>query len=209
MVKLFKAITFVGILFIIGCSDDYFADGGLITNQGSSATLSTFDYLKSEKQSFDTLTTLIQLCGLESAVNSKGNTFFAPRDYSIHNYFKLIYPNPDTRPASLATIPQADLNEITEILKNYIIPNEEIVRSKLTTAYSYQTTYAGRKARFNLFKQDYLGNVGLGAQSVVFSLNMSAPGGKERYQSVQVISSDLKTTNGIVHVLNSDSHIFN
>jgi hypothetical protein len=208
MVKLFKAIAFIGILFIFGCSDEYFTDGGSIATPANSENVNTFDYLKSHKESFDTLATLIQLCGLESVVNAPRNTFLAPRDYSIHNYFKLVFTDPEKQPATLAAIPQDELNKITIILKNYIIPNEEILRNTLTTAYSYKTTYAGTKARFNIVKEDYLGNVGLGAQSIVFSLNMSAPGDKESYQSVQVISSDLRSTNGIIHVLNSDSHIF-
>ncbi len=206
--KLLKAIAFLAVLFAFGCSDNYFSDGGLLPDQSGNLGVSTMDYLKSHRESFDTLATLITLCKLEDAVNAKGNTFLAPRDYSVHNYFKILYPDPEKRPTSLAAIPQEDLEKISGMIKDYIIPNQQIVRSKLASTYSYATTYSGKKARFNVVQQDYLGNVNMGARNIVFSLNVSPAGQKEQYQSVQVVTADLLSTNGVVHLLNSDTHIF-
>lgn len=208
MIKLIKAIAFIGVLFIVGCSDKYFADGGNQPIDHSGALgVSTMEYLKSHNE-FDTLSRLITLTGLEEAVNSKGNTFLAPRDYSIHNYFKLIFPDPENQPETLDAIPQEEIDKITQILKDYIIPNEEIVRSKLLTTYSYVTTYGGKKARFNIVQEDYLGNINMGAKFIIFSLNTSPTGQPERYQSIQVATSDLRSTNGVLHLLNSNTHIF-
>ncbi len=197
------------ILLTAGCSRDYFTDGGSLSLE-KTATLgvSTTDYLRTQGTLFDTLVTLIEMSGLEAAVNAKGNTFLAPSDYSIYNYLNLVFPDPQKRPASLRAIPQEEMNKITGILKNYIIPNQEVVRDKLATTYSYFTTYGEKKARFNLVQDDYLGNVKMGAKFIVFSLNTAAPGQKERYQSVQVATSDLHSTNGVVHLLISSSHIF-
>jgi hypothetical protein len=209
MTKLFKAIALISVLVLFGCKKSYFADGGNVpVDQSGVLGVSTMDYLSSHKESFDTLARLIKITGLETAVNAKGNTFLAPRDYSIHNYFKLLYPDPTKVPATLEAIPQADMNKISQIIKDYIIPNEEIVRSKLSTTYSYVTTYGGKKARFNVVTSDYLGNINMGAKSVIFSLNLAPAGDKDRYQSVQVVISDLRSTNGVVHVLTSESHIF-
>jgi uncharacterized surface protein with fasciclin (FAS1) repeats len=209
MVKLIKALVVIVFLFLGGCSDEYFADGGKEPADESGVIgMSTMEYLTSHGESFDTLASLIRLSGLEEAVNSKGNTFLAPREYSIHNYFKLIYPDAEKQPATLSAIPQEDMDEIREILKDYIIPNAEIDKSKLASTYSYVNTYGNKKARFNLVQDDYLGNVNMGAKFIVFSLNVSEPGEKERYQSVQVVTADLRSTNGIIHVLNSDTHIF-
>lgn len=208
MRKLIQTIAFIGILFSIGCSDKYFEDGGnLPADQNGNLQVSTMDYLKNNPASFDTLATLLSLTNLEAQVNAKGNTFLAPRDYSIHNYFKLIFTDPEKTPKTLAEIPQEEMDKIKVILSNYIIPNEEIVRNKLATTYSYTSTATGTKARFNILKGDYLGNVNMGAESVVFSLNMSPAGMREVYQSVQVATADLRSTNGIVHVLTSESHI--
>ncbi|MCO5235421.1 MAG: fasciclin domain-containing protein [Chitinophagaceae bacterium] len=207
--KFIGIIAIVVVLFTSGCSRDYFADGGEL-NLDEAATLgvTTMDYLKSHGEIFDTLTTLITLCGLEPAVNANGSTFLAPKNYSIRNYFILMYPDPEKRPASFADIPQEEMDEIAEILKNYIIPDNEIVRAQLATSYSYVTTFGGAKARFNIVQNDYLGNLNMGAKFIVFSLSKSTPGAPDRYQSVMVETSDLRSTNGIVHVLQSDAHIF-
>ncbi|MBE9586451.1 fasciclin domain-containing protein [Mucilaginibacter sp. JRF] len=209
MMKLIKAIAFIGILFTIGCKDSYFTDGGAKpADQSGNLGVSTMDYLESHRESFDTLARLIRLTKLEDEVNAQGNTFFAPRDYSIHNYFKLIYPDPQNTPATLEAIPQEDMDRIAAIIKNYIIPGDEIVRNDLATTYSYATTSGDTKARFNVVTSDYLGNVNLGAKFIMFSLNVSPAGATERYQSVQVVTADLRSTNGVVHILNSDTHIF-
>ena len=207
--KFMKTIVLVAVLFTSGCSRDYFADGGTL-NMEETAVLgvSTMDYLKSHGKLFDTLTALITLSGLEPVVNASGTTFLAPQNYSIRNYFNLVYPDPEKRPATFADIPEEDMDKITEIIKNYIIPDEEILRNQLATTYSYATTYGDRKARFNLVRGDYLGNVNMGANYIIFSLDMSEPGQKEQYQSVRVVTSDLRSTNGIVQVLNADTHIF-
>ncbi|MBN8786238.1 MAG: fasciclin domain-containing protein [Terrimonas sp.] len=203
------AIALVVVVFISGCSKDYYADGGTLSlDETETLGVSTMDYLKSHPEIFDTLTTLITMTGLESAVNTSGSTFLAPKNYSIHNYFNLVYPDPEKRPKTFSEITDEDMEIIAEILKNYIIPGKEIVRSGLATTYSYNTTYGGTKARFNIVQDDYLGNLNMGAKYIIFSLNQGAPGGAERYQSVQVETADLHSTNGVVHVLAADSHIF-
>ena len=203
------AIALVIVVFISGCSKDYFADGGTLDPDGTTNLgMSTMDYLKSRPDVFDTLTTLINLTGLETAVNSSGATFLAPKNYSIRNYFNLIYPDIEKRPKAFSDFTDEEMEAIANILKNYIIPGKQILRDGLNKTYSYDTTYAGVKARFNIVQDDYLGNVNMGAKYIIFSLNMGAPGGAERYQSVQVETADLHSTNGIVHVLAADSHIF-
>lgn len=190
-----------------GCNDDYFTDGGPLEGQDGVLNVSTMDYLESQSARFDTLTTLIKLCGLEAEVNQPGNTFFAPQDYSIHNYFRLIFP--EGAWPQLSQITEEEKQEIAGILRNYIIPGQKIVRSGLSTAYSYSTTLGGQKARFNLIKEDYLGNVNMGAAYIVFSLNVNdVENVIELYQSVTVATSGLQSTNGIIHVLSPNTHIF-
>ena len=208
MIKLIKAMALVAALFIVGCKDSYFADGDGPVDQSGNLGVSTMQYLQNNPAQFDTLSRLIRISGLEGAVNATGSTFFAPRDYSIHNYFKLLYPDPANMPATLEAIPQQDKDRIAQIIKDYIIPNQEVLRSKLATTYSYATTFGGKRARFNVVTTDYLGNVNMGAKFVVFSLNMAPAGDKESYQTIQVASADLRSTNGVVHVLNSETHIF-
>ncbi|HRP54920.1 fasciclin domain-containing protein [Agriterribacter sp.] len=203
------AIALVTVVFVSGCSKDYFADGGVLDpDETATLGMSTMDYLKSRPDVFDTLTALITLTGLEGAVNADGSTFLAPKNYSIHNYFNLVFPDPEKRPKTFGDFTDEEMEAIAEILKNYIIPGKEVVRSGLGTAYSYDTTYGGVKARFNIVQSDYLGNVNMGARNIVFSLNKGMPGTFEIYLSVPVETADLRSTNGIVHVLAADSHIF-
>ncbi|RKD88260.1 fasciclin domain-containing protein [Mangrovibacterium diazotrophicum] len=198
-------VSFVILLFAFGCSDDYYADGGVLDDNVGELGVSTMEYLQENAAQFDTLVSLIEICGLEDEVNASGNTFLAPRDYSIHNYFELIFADLDEWPATLNDIDADEMAKISVILQNYILPSQEILREDLTTQYSYATTLTGNSARFNLQQDDYLGNVNQGAQHIVFSLDVS---GDSQYQSVTVVSSDLKSTNGVVHVLDSDTHIF-
>ena len=205
--KTIVILILLSVCWAYGCSSDYYTDGGVLDNNVGVLGVSTMDYLENNSATFDTLTTLIKLCGLEDAVNAEGSTFLAPRDYSIHNYFDLVFSELDEWPATLSDIPEDNMEKISEILKNYIIPDKEIVRDSLSTSYSYVTTYGGRKARFNLIQEDYLENVDKGAKYIVFSLNVSDDE-EEQYQSVQVVTSDLQSTNGIVHILDSSTHIF-
>jgi hypothetical protein len=203
------AIALVSMVFISGCSKDYFADGGTLDpDETTNLGMSTMDYLKSRPEVFDTLTALITLTGLEAAVNASGSTFLAPKNYSIHNFFNLVYPDPEKRPKTFGEITDEELEGIAKILKDYIIPGKQIVRSELSTAYSYDTTYSGTKARFNIVQDDYLGNVNMGAKYIIFALDLGTPGVFEFYRSVQVETADLRSTNGVVHVLAADSHIF-
>lgn len=208
MIKLIKAIVFISALFVVGCKDKYFSDDLQPVGQSGELGVTTMQYLQNNPSTFDTLARLIKLTGLESAVNEKGSTFMAPRDYSIHNYFKLLYPDPANMPATLDALPQMEKDRIAEIIKDYIIPKQEIVSSGLATTYSYVVTAGGKKARFNVVTTDYLGNVNMGAKYVNFSLNTAPPGDKEQYESVPVATANLRSTNGVLHVLASDAHIF-
>lgn len=194
-------------VWLTGCSDDYYTDGGILDNEIGKLNTTTMGYLESKPAQFDTLTKLIHICGLVNDVNKQGNTFFVPQDYSIHNYFELIFP--EGKWPQLSELTEEEIEEITQILKNYIIPNEEVVREKLSPTYSFGTTLGSKKARYNLVREDYLGNVNMGASWIMYSLDTSTEEQpRERFQSARVVTSGLRSTNGIVHVLVADSHIF-
>ncbi|WP_025764195.1 fasciclin domain-containing protein [Dyadobacter tibetensis] len=208
MKKSLTALLVATIFLAFGCNDEYFTDGGIQTDLSGTINMSTMDYLKTEPAKFDTLVRLIQLCGLETEIAKTGNTFLAPQDYSIHNFFKLLYPDESKWP-ELSQLKSEEIDMISKILKNYIIPDQEIDRRSLSPAYSYATTQGGRKARFNLIRNDYLGNVNMGAAYIIFALNTSAPDSPvEQYQSVTVVTSGLRSTNGMLHILDSNTHIF-
>ena len=208
MKKSIFTILLGAVLFSFGCSDQYFTDGGVLEDQSGALNVSTMAYLESEPARFDTLVSLIKLCGLEADVSKSGSTFLAPQNYSIHNYFKLLYPD-ETKWPALSALSSEEKEEITQILRNYIIPDKVIERSQLSPAYSYATTTGGKNARFNLIREDYLGNVNMGAAYIVFALDLRADQSPvERFQPATVVISGLRSTNGIIHVLDSNTHIF-
>ena len=103
--KLIIAIALVSMVFTSGCTKDYYADGGTLDpDKTMTLGMSTMDYLKSRPEIFDTLTTLISLTGLEAAVNANGSTFLAPKNYSIRNYFNLVFPDVKTALTSAIAI---------------------------------------------------------------------------------------------------------
>ncbi|MBE8722625.1 fasciclin domain-containing protein [Sphingobacterium pedocola] len=206
--KLFLSLCCcIGIL-LSGCDDAYYNDGGLLDEQTGVHEGTTMSYLESQPALFDTLTTLIKLNKLEELVNRKGSTFFAPQNYSIYNYLLLKYPDPENRPKTLEAIPAEDMAEMAGYIADYIIPNEQIMRSKLSTVYSYSTAMSGKKARFNLVREDYLGNVNMGAAYIIYSVNLNPPATLEFYSPAKVVVTDVATTTGTVHVLVADTHVF-
>lgn len=202
-------LLILSITAFVACNDDYYADGGKLDSNVGQLDVSTMNYLISQKGKFDTLVEIIKLTEMETVVDGANNTFMAPQDYSIQNYFKLRFEGLETQPKNLNEIPQDILAEMKEILGYYIIPNEKITTEKLSTTYTYVDTYSKRKARFNVFKTDYLGNKNKGAKILNFSINNLAENGEKGiYRSVIVTTSNLHSTNGIVHILYPNNHIF-
>lgn len=79
-------IVLLGICILnTSCKKDPYIIGGGINNAKSNLT--TYDYLKANQlHLFDTLLLLIDKAGMKDIINQSGITFFAPTDYSIHNY---------------------------------------------------------------------------------------------------------------------------
>jgi len=207
-----KTIKYIGMLMCIAfslsmlsCKDKYFTDGGTFDPAASQFDGTTMAYLESKPQLFDSVTTLIKLCNLTSAVNASGSTFFAPQNYSVFNYLKLIYPDAKKMPKQLSDLTADDLSEIATLLKGYIVPNQRIMRKDLATSYSYYDTYVGKRSRCNIVKEDYLGNVNKGASYIMFGLNTSS--NKDAFISVKVVVSDVSTQTGVVQVVAADTHI--
>lgn len=206
--RLYINLCICMLAFLTSCQDSYFNDGGKLPENMGKFDGSTMEYLERQPKLFDTLTILIKMNKLENVVNASGSTFFAPQDYSIHNYFKLKYPDPTKRPKSFEDISKADMEEIAQNIQHYIIPNQKIMKAGLSTVYSYGTSSSKRRVRFNLVREDYLGNVNMGASNLMFSLDVKPLDAVPQFQSAKVVVSDIETKNGVVQTLVTDTHVF-
>lgn len=206
--KLFISMCICMIALLTSCQDSYFNDGGRLPENIGKFDGSTMEYLERQPKLFDTLTTLIKMNKLEQVVNAPGNTFFAPQDYSIHNYFKLKYPDPTKRPKSFEDISKTDMEEIAQIIQHYIVPDQKILKAGLSTVYSYGASFSKRRVRFNLVREDYLGNVNMGATNLMFSLDVKPLEAVPQFQSAMVVLSDIETKNGVIQTLVTDTHVF-
>lgn len=204
------------VLGLVSCSDEYYSDGGILDPNIGKLEESTMSYLRSAGADFDTLVTLIDLTGMSSEIDNKC-TFFATPDYSIKKYLELRLVELETQPESLDQIPDDIMDEIEEIIRNYIISDETIMRDDLTTTYTMFTTNGGREARLNLTIDDYLSNPNMGAEYIKYSVNMKRePVGEDiddtevsdRFMTVDILTSNLESTNGVIHILVPDSHMF-
>lgn len=210
-----KKTTYIQFCFLVSffilfgsCKKDYYSDGGVLDDNVGVFNISTMEYLRQHVERFDTLLILIRLSGLEDAVNRQNTTFMAPQNYSISNYLKMEFARMENPPSDVRKLPDEMIRNIKAILKNYIIPDNKITSADLNPSYAYFKTLDNRTVRFNIIRSDYLGNVNKGAELINFSFNTSSDPDIEKYQSVAVVISDLQTNTGIVHVLDSDTHIF-
>jgi len=131
--KLIIVFALANIVFAACKKDDYIIGGKL---ESSTTTLSTYDYLKSNKyQMFDTLLMVIDKAGLKDVINQKGITFYAPSDFSINNYLQaktLEAQKVDPfAKYSIDTLIKYDLNVFKDSLNAYIVP-QKIVYGSLT-----------------------------------------------------------------------------
>jgi len=228
MNKKILTITTIGLLFfstaMVSCKKDDYLKGGSLNS--ASVNLSTYDYLQSNAwQQFDTLLQLIDKAGLKELVNQQGVTFFAPNDYSIYNYLsaktvKAQKVDPYAK-YTLDSLFKYDLQTIRDSLKMYIIP-QSLTYDKLTNnGAKYATALTGDTV---VVSYEYTTNGNLGYNStvsnvpqVVYLTQLWQPL-TEPFVASEIpddigvhtlcTSSGIKTTTGIVHVLESSHTLF-
>ncbi len=194
------------------CEDEYLIDGG---TADQNVNMTTFDFLKTN-EIFDTLTMLIEQAGLVSAVNEAG-TFIVPTDFSIKRYL-------DNVVADLRVFdPEAQFNlsdipaDTLEMLKSYLIP-QRVTRDDMEMEGRIYTTVYGDERKLSLEPRAvYTGYLTEFPSFVFFykkrgeTWNYYGQTGipvDERDHIVQVRTSDIITTTGVVHVLQGNHTLF-
>lgn len=192
---------------LYSCSnDDYLIDGGLADQN---VGMSTYDFLKSNKQ-LDTLAILIQKADMIDVVNAKSTTLFAPNNLSIKKYIYYMKDIEDNQDYGINDIPVADLKEM---LGGYIF-DQSLDRSKLVKEGKVYITHNGEERLLSLEPvEEYKAQLDQFPEYVYYTFK-----GGDDWDPTNAIDDDVKTvvrtsnlisTNGVVHVLQGSHHFSN
>lgn len=206
-----KIVILTIILFgLYSCSNnDYLVDGGVASQN---VNMSTYDFLKSNKQ-LDTLALLIQKADMIGVVNAKSNTLFAPNNHSIKEYIYQMQLYYNDQNYSINDIPVADLKIM---LGNYVF-DQTLDRSKLVKQGKVYITHSGEERLLSLEpREQYTGQLDNFPEYVYYTFKVGdnwdptdaiSDDENEADKKTVVRTSNLLSTNGVIHVLQGD-HIF-
>ena len=207
-----KYISIIIVLFsLYSCSnDDYLIDGGLANpNIG----MSTYDFLKSHKQ-LDTLALLIEKAGMIDEVNARSTTLFAPNNLSIKNYIYYMRIVEENQNYGINDIPVEDLKEM---LGGYIF-DQSLDRSKLVKEGKIYIAHNGEERLLSLIPVEaYESQLDQFPEYVYYTFkgeddywgaNPNEDGNNDDVNTV-VRTSNLISTNGVIHVLQGTHHFSN
>ena len=189
-------------------NDEYLVDGG--TSQQNVGT-TTYEFFKAHNQ-LDTLALLIERADMIDEVNKQGTTFFAPNNLSIRNYVRdVLSDKRKLDPAAEFTIDDIPTADLKNMLGGYLI-EETLDRSKLVKAGKVYTTFNGEERLVSLEPVvAYTGQLDDYPEYVFFTYQGGGSWDPTDAivddKKVRVRTSNLLSTNGVIHVLQGD-HIF-
>lgn len=166
----------------------------------------SYEFLTTQRGFFDTLITLIDRSGIAEQLKNEEITFFAPQDYSIKIAMDNLNYDRANRGRSHWTLDSIPDHALDTLLNRYImkgiIPSDSLEYAdgvELTNAYGYAMN--GKKISSNAS-----GTVGSGPVIIQYSDKNNSRFIRDWTQSYTQ-TSDLETSNGMVHILESE-HIF-
>ena len=186
---------------LMSCQEDYYFDGGL--SEGK-LNVTTYDFLVEKQRYFDTLLWVIDENNLKDLVNAENSTFFAPQNGAFKLFIDKLELDPV--PKSLDELPASVKDTLGLLLKKYMI-SEEVMRADIPEKGKIETTNANGEIVSVFFATSPRGGIpGFGPSSVVYSapvlipnINTGVPEEQERFSIMS--TTDLESTNGVVHVV--------
>lgn len=207
-----KKIFFIAILVLglVACEQgEYLVDGGI---SEAEVGTSTFEYLKSHPH-LDTLAILIERGGFVDEVNGS-STLFAPNNLSIKRYIDAILTEmKDSDPNAEYTVDDIPVDTLTKYLGGYIF-SEQIRRADMTKEGEIYTAVNGDERRISLEPtRAYTDQLSEYPEYVYYTFK----GGDDwdpwdnigDDTKVVIRTSNLISTNGVIHVLQGDHTLFN
>ncbi len=198
------------VLGLFSCSqDDYLVDGGL--SDGYLKT-TTMEFLKSHYQ-LDSLAILIERAGLEDEANG-ASTLFAPNNLAIRSYVnRVLAEMRKVDPQAEFTFDDIPVDTLTKHLGGYLFP-EKITREDMVKEGKIYTAVNGDQRRLSLEpSESYTDFLSEYPEYVYYTYKMGDEWDPwdeiDDDIRVQVRTSNLISTNGVIHVLQGSHKLFN
>ncbi len=221
---LMKHFAWIGIssillLGFISCEKDYILGGDL---HDPNVNMTTYDYLKSHPQHlFDTILIIVDAAGMKDVINGDV-TFFAPTNYCFNTFCKNMEAYYHETDENLkfnldSLLDRYSKEELREMMGGYIV-QEKLTYDKLTQAGKMYPTMgkddkkpASRYVSYEEVDQYTVPGVISTKPKYVFytqivgdkDVNGKDPSGDDDLNDhrIQVQTSGILTTNGVIHVL--------
>ncbi|MBJ6367747.1 fasciclin domain-containing protein [Snuella sedimenti] len=194
---------------------DYLIDGGLSNDNTGNSTMAFF---RSHSQ-LDTLAIIIERAGMEDVVNGE-TTIFAPNNLSIKNYVDHVLADMrESDPLADFTVNDIPVDTLTKYLGGYIFSGK-ITRENMTLNQGeIYTANNGEERRISLEPVNAYGNELDAFPEYVFftykvgtewdAWDASLNDANEKDDKFLVRTSNIKSTNGVIHVLQGGHVLFN
>ncbi len=192
-ISLILLFGLVLVLFDACSNEDYFTADPVANSKTIDSD--TYNYLASQPAQFGAFVEVIDLSNSKDLINSANSTVIAPQNYSIKRFVF------EQGKEKLSDFQAEDLQNL---LKQYII-NARIVSEDLTEPISVQNVF-GNELVFEIKREKWKGVDNIGPQYISLLNFKNIDDDKDNIQ-VKVVTPDLQTATGIVHVLTND-HLF-
>ncbi len=212
--------SILSVLLIVGChKDDYYQDTGLHSPNFKGNML---DYIDSrtadERDIFDTLRQVISIAGLEDDFRNRKFTYFATPDpcigLAVDQLNTYLY---NTGKDSVRYLDEINPEVWKRLLQGYMLNGElgllqfyqiDTLNLGAYPGQLYQTLSLDELNVGSIYQAAVSGDMSIIYQGPRKLLISYLPGGSSiRWINVTIASSNIKPTNGVVHVVNYKDHV--
>ncbi|WP_443938701.1 fasciclin domain-containing protein [Pedobacter sp. MW01-1-1] len=201
-------------LMLFASCKKYYYDTGVHEAKYNGTTM---QYMKEKAPFFDSTLTVINLAGMNDVLDKENVTFFAPPSGSVYKSIKrlnnyLKFNGKDT----VSQLKQIKPEVWKSVLSQYIFKGVNLLKdypqkdtlSYLTYPGQNYTSYGGRIMNVGAIFNDAAGVKYAGYRQLFLSYIPDLSNPQVALQNNPVATSDIQTTNGVIHVLTKVKHNF-
>lgn len=213
--KLYTLLALLGILlWMSACKKEYYKDSGTSDPHFKGSTL---DYLDAVPYFFDSVAAVVRLAGLEKTFRQDSLTFFAPTNNSIKHLIKSL--NADLNYEAYDTVKV--LSDIPPViweryLERYMFHRLSELKDYQQIDYNLRSIYPGQgylswngtPMNIGVVFNDDNGVKYVGYRQLTICFIPDAGKPLDNWIRADVASCNIRTNNGVVHVLNDQHYYF-